>query len=478
LGKFFRLFTEDGGTSLVGGSIAFSILTIFSLYFLTKEMYGVTAGVIASLLLLSSPLYWFNGEMPLPYVVEGFFSVAFAFACYRTIKGEGKWLLVSAVVLGLAAGVRQSTPFLLLPLWLFSMRRSSLRRIAVSLSVFAMMCLAWYLTMAMLSGGVESYNKAVRAQFSAVVLSPLPFVEEIKIRGKILIKFIIYSLALGIIPFLYYLGRFFRIPLIVRDVRLKFLILWFLPSVIFFVMVNIWNSGHVIIILPPLFIYLAESVKGLGRDLACAWKRLLCGKNTLGRRIRGMASYRAFVSMSTVFLVTANVCFFLLTDTGVSYSEIRNGDSHLSELIRLTRENFPPERTIILTVMSNTQAGYYLRDYLVYCPLPLMFDASQIPIEVQNVYVSFNGQTTPKTYWIPTGFKIEPIDIPDGIDAVVMWEDEIAQYYRNPDRPLQEVGSSSSGSKVYFLRVRPGEKIYYDYHYLTVGHKGAGSDDG
>ncbi len=473
LGKLFSFFAGDAGTGLVWVSVIFSALTVFFLYRLSKDMYGLSNGVISSLLLVSNPLYWFNGEVPLPYVVEGFFSVAFAFICYRIITDRSNWLLASAIILGLASGVRQSTPFLLLPLWLFSMRKCPLRQIAISILTFAGISLAWYVAMAMLSGGIESYIKAVRAQFNfVVVVTHIPFWEQvIKYRSGIFARFMAYGITLGIIPLFYYFGRFFKIPLIAKDVRLRFLILWFLPSMIFFVTVNIWNPGHVIIILPPLLICIAESTKGLAGDLSDALniERFKQVQNILVRWIGKALSYRVIVSFLTAFLIIVNICAFLFTDIKVSYSTIRNNDNDFGDLVRLTRENFIPERTMILTVMTNTQASYYLRDYLVYCPLPLMFDTSMVPVEVQNLYVSFNGQTTPKTYWIPTEFKIEPIDIPDGIDTIVIWGDEIHGYYQNSDRPLQEVKSYPGKSKVYFLRANPGEKIYYNYHYLFVG---------
>jgi len=134
----------------------------------------------------------------------------------------------------------------------------------------------------------------------------------------------------------------------------------------------------------------------------------------------------------------------------------------------LTKENFKPEKTMILTCMLSTQAGFYLSDYLIYCPFPLIFDSSEVPIEAQNVYISFRHQTTPKTYWIPTGFKIKPITIPPGIDTVLLWEQKIAKYYHSYSRPLGEIESDTNDAKVYFFKVEQDDKIYYDYHFLSV----------
>jgi hypothetical protein len=148
---------------------------------------------------------------------------------------------------------------------------------------------------------------------------------------------------------------------------------------------------------------------------------------------------------------------------------LREADSHFSELIKLTKANFSAEKSMILTCRLNTQAGYYLPDYLVYCPFPLIFSRLELPIEAQNVYITYQRQTNPKRFWIPNNFKIEPISVPDEVNTLILLEEEIAQYYHNPGRPLQEIESNLNSTKIYFLRLRPDDRIFYDYHYLSVG---------
>ena len=163
-----------------------------------------------------------------------------------------------------------------------------------------------------------------------------------------------------------------------------------------------------------------------------------------------------------------NLYIFFFKATPVSYATIRHGDERLTELIKLTEENFKPEKAIVLTFIYNTQAALYLPDYFIYCPFPLIFSSSEVPVEAQNVYVSHRFQTSPKSYWIPTGFKIEPITLPAGIDTVVLWEKEIADYYQDSKRPLKRVDSISTNDKIYYFSIAPGERIYYNYNYLTV----------
>ena len=465
LAKFVDLFFRDSRLSLISVSIFSSAITIVLLYFLATKMYGRTNGVISSLLLLSCPLFWFNGEMPFTYALEGFFSVAFAFICYKIIIGEKKWFFVSAIILGLATGVRQNIIIMFLPLWLYAIKKCSFKKILISFIVFGVTCLAWFTPMIALSGGLKKYFTAVNAQFNTVVLHPSPFLDQIKIRVKIFATFMAYSLGLGLIPIFYYLGLFFRIPSIVEDIRLKFLLFWFIPAILFFIGLNVWNPGHVILILPPLFICLAESVKGLSRDLEQGIEKIFVESSNL---IKKIFSYKAILVSSIILLLLINVYIFLFKNTQVSYAAIQKGDSHLTELIKLTKENFVPEKSMVLALFYSTQAGYYLPDYLIYCPFPLIFGPDEVPMEAQNVYISFRHQTTPKTFWVPMGFKIKPIVVPDGIDTVILWEKKIAQYYRSSSRPLREIDSHINDVKVYFLKVKSTDKIYYDYHFWAV----------
>jgi hypothetical protein len=465
LGKLADLFVRDARLSLVGVSILASALTLFFLYFLATKMYGPSNGIISALLLLSSPLFWFNGEMPFTYTLEGLFSVIFAYSCYKIIIGEKKWLPVSAIILGLATGVRQNIIIMLLPLWLYSIRKCSLRNILISFIVFGVTCLTWFIPMTALTGGLKKYFTALDAQFKSVVIHPASFLFQIKTRGKIFVTFMIYSLSLGLMPIFYYFGRLFRIPSIVKDIRLKFLLFWFVPGTFFFIGLTIWNPGHVILILPPLFICLAESIKGFSKDLEEGIKNIIEESSNFFKKI---FSYKVIFFSSVVLLFLINFYIFLFKDTQVSYAAIHKGDAQLAALVRLTKENFEPEKTMLLTWGLNTQAGFYLPNYLIYCPFPLMFNSSEVPIEAQNVYISFRHQTTPKMYWIPTGFKIKPITIPPGIDTVILWEPIIAKFYQSSDRSLREIDSHINDVKIYFLKVKSKEKIYYDYHFWTV----------
>ena len=469
LAKFIDFFTDDARTSLIGISVFASAATLSVLYLLAKKMYGKTNGIICCLILLTSPLFWFNGEMPFTYALEGLLCTIFGLTCYGMLVGEKKWLFFAAISMGLATGVRQHIIIMFLPMWLYALKNCSIKQIVISFLIFGVVCLAWFIPMIMFSGGLTAYLTALEAQYMTWVVHPAPILFKLKLRGAIFLKFIIYSFGLGLFPMIYYFGYFFKPSAIVNDTRLKFICLWIFPLTLFYIGFNLYNPGHIVVLLPPVFIYLADSIRGLSIDFEDAFKNIFSGN--LYKRIKFLKmvfSFKSIAYLTTVILIVINIWIFLFKDTPVSYAAIQKGDLQLAELVRLTEKNFDNKQTAILACRFSTQAGFYLPDYRIYCPFPLIFSESELPIDAQNLYISFHYQTTPKTFWIPTNFEIEPIALPAGIDTLVLWEKELSEYYQVTNRPLKEIDSTITDDRIYYLSIEPGERIYYDYHYLTV----------
>jgi len=447
---------HDARVSLIAVGLIASAAAVFILYLLGAGMFGRSTGFWGSLLFLASPLFWYNGEMPFTYTLDGALTLAFAYACFRSLDRSAGWLYASAILLALATGSRQNIIILLFPLWVFILAKFPLKKIILSILVFGLTCLAWTAPLVILSGGLARYLDALGAQYARVVLHPAPFLFQVKTRGRILAGFLFTGLALGLAPLIYYLGRLLvkRRRLDVDTSKLAFLFFWIVPSLLFFVGVNIYNSGQVLVILPALFLIVAAGLELLVGDLIHAFGR-------------GISS-KALTAVAAAILLVAEASLFLFFDTAVSYASIKKEEGRLSEIIRLTRENSAPGKTVILACRLNTQAGYYLPEYEVWCPFPLIFPDEELPIGSQNVYVSRGRRTVPETYWKPTGFKIEPLLIPPGVETLVLWEDELAEFYEGPDRPLQTIGPGESGAKIYRLPVKPEEKLYYGYHHFQI----------
>ena len=107
LGKFLNSIFNNPNTSMIFISIIFSILTVFLIYLLVKQMFSIKVAVVASILLIFNPVFWFYGETATIYMGEAFFATLIAYTSYKVLKGSNnKYAYISAFFLGLSGGFR------------------------------------------------------------------------------------------------------------------------------------------------------------------------------------------------------------------------------------------------------------------------------------------------------------------------------------------------------------------------------------
>jgi hypothetical protein len=459
LAKLLNCFINDPTTTLVTISIIATALTVPTLYFLSFKMFGRSNAIISSALLASSPLFWYNGEIALPYALEGFVATSFAYVCYMTLSGHKNASLLSSILLALATGIRQNAVLLLFPLWLFSFRKLPLRRIIACLLLCAFFCLLWFIPLVILTKGFTNYMQVLAAQYMAAVAEPVPVVTAVIIRTKIFLRFLLWSLTIGI-PAIFFLYPQLLHKQFLKDVRITILLLWIAPATAFFITVNIWNPGHIQLILPPLFILLGQSLPIFSRSLMTLTSRLF--------PLPPLISHRSIITLTTSIIVAFNIVFFLFANAPICNNTIKDAESKLRDLVHLTKSNTLPNKSIILACWINTQAAYYMPEYRVYCPFPLIFDPTKLPVHRQNLYVSRNHQIEPPSYWMDTGFQITPINIPEAVDTLVVLEEEIADYYNNTNRPLQAITSKETGARIFLIKISFHNSVIYNYHSWTL----------
>jgi uncharacterized membrane protein len=117
------LLFHDAQITMVWISIIASALAVVALFYLGKAMWNRRVGLIAALLLASSPLFWFYGEIALPHTIDTFLVILSVWWLYEGVRGNDRYLLPAVVALGIAGGVRQQTLVFLAPLGPFAVRR-------------------------------------------------------------------------------------------------------------------------------------------------------------------------------------------------------------------------------------------------------------------------------------------------------------------------------------------------------------------
>ncbi|NMC54490.1 MAG: hypothetical protein GYA48_12730 [Chloroflexi bacterium] len=250
------MFFDNPNSSMVAISIFSSGLAVAVLYLLANAMFNRTTGVAASLFLTTSPLFWFYGEIALPHSLDAFLVIACALLLYAAQKNRtaGYW---AAGLTAAAGGFRPQTLVFLLPLLLYTVLRYQRAQIFRWAAIGVLVCLAWFIPLITLSGGLQSYLSILsqfsdRFQSSTSVFSGAGLPGLVR-NGAKLSLYTAYGLGfcgLGLIGFLV------RVKSIAKQSmnQILFLAIWMAPVLMYYLLVHMGQQGLVFVFLPALII--------------------------------------------------------------------------------------------------------------------------------------------------------------------------------------------------------------------------------
>lgn len=434
LGRLVNLLIRDPAASLVWISVVFSGFTAAAIFHLGKSMYGKDVGIITALLFITSPAFWFYGEVALSYITEAFFVTIFAYTCYKLLIGDNEYVVISALVLGIAGGFRQNTLFLLAPLWLFSLRKYPWKKIALAFLALAIVVGTWFALMVVLTGGIDKYLQATVAQAqSNVEGSSLLQIAELGVNALRIAVYTFYALSLGLILLACWAAR--QIPNVfklARDERVQVLFGWVIPSVLFYTLF-IRHPGHTFTFMPALLIVLALAIVELGSSIYPSHFGLTNRQNSAKH-----FSLNRVGLVITVLLVVGNTCFFLLVPpylfgykkviaTTPGWRTIRHRDQYLSGRFATIREHFSPITTAVLAGSYNFRhPDYYLRDY----------------------------QLTSLSYKVQSASEIV---LPGNVRTLVLFDEDLNEI--NENQEVTEEVILPSGDPLYYLSCQEDQEI-------------------
>ena len=346
------IFT-DAQTALVVVSMLASALAVAFLFLLGTRVASREIGLIAALLLLTSPPFWFDGEVALPYVVEGCASVALAFLLYKLLSGEKNSAPLAAVVFAISVGLRQQTALFFAPLVLYVFWKYSWRVRLEALAWFTLVCLLWFVPLMASAGGIGAYFTALRNLNTA-------FTDEYVLFGTggggALFRnaarmgaYVLYALNLAIIPLLLDAIHFASTRSLWNDERTRFFGLWILPSAIFYLFFHMGSPGLIYVFLPALCLLAAFGLEKITRS-NLRWRygavALLCAFNVF------------------LFLGTPPDLYTGRDVRVLNYRAIVEHDRSLSARVNAMRANFDPTTTLVIADDWRF-AEYYLPDFRV-----------------------------------------------------------------------------------------------------------------
>lgn len=352
--RLVDLLFHDANGTMVWISVAASGLAVVALYLLGREMWGRRVGLVAGLLLASSPLFWFYGEIALPHTLDTFLVLLSLWLLYRAGRGEDRLLWPAVVVLGVAGGVRPQTLVFLLPLALCAVWRVGWKRLLLAGLLGAAVCLIWSVPLMISCGGIGNYLEkmgtySARFQRTTSVLMGAGW-SGVAYNLRKLGIYTAYGLGGALIP----LGLYGAVRLACprwprRWGHLAFLGLWTVPPLFFYGLIHMGQQGLVFVFLPALLLLAAVATV----RLAGAWRR-------------------GWVAVALVLLLLNGGTFCLVpeyplgpdTQRLLTRDTLVNSDHYYQDRFAVIRERFSPQNTAILAANSD-HVAYYLPEYVV-----------------------------------------------------------------------------------------------------------------
>lgn len=431
LGRLVALLGMDAHLTLVWISVVASGLAVACLYLLGAEILPRREALAASLLLASSPLFWFYGVLALPHSLDCLVVIFTVWLLYRLWVGESELALPAAIVLGVAGGLRPQTQVFLLPLALYAARGLSAKKKAAAFAGLLITNLAWFVPLILWSGGIAAYLRMLSGFYFAFS-ETTSLIDGAGFRGlfRNLLKlgmYTAYGWGAGLLPVGIAVTRFRRLRTLVQGVTgfnrriLGFGLIWIAPSLAYYGLVHMGQQGLVFVFLPALLLASAVVIKNLPRPF---------GKAPIRSGLLGLISINALVFL---FMPT-----FPLGTTGpkiLTRNTLVEHDASYSVRFKTVRDAFSPEHAAILSSEWRFPQ-YYLPEYpLIHYALgsrwehnegePLQRDATHIDPEELGLRTDQRGQM----YVIIFDEEIEPFNT--SLDRLTKIEGEGTSHLRS-----------------------------------------------
>jgi len=348
LGRLVNFIVHDANLALVLVSIAASVLTVALIYQLALEWFGPGAATFAGLLFLFSPLAWFHGTVALTYSVEAAASALLGFLCWRIERGKSSFIVPTAIVLGISAGIRPSSILFLGSLFLFSLRHSGLKRQLLGIGVLGATVGAWFVPMIWASGGWAAYFGALSSLVRLVpsrdtVFNSSPVTSLARAFTIVFIYFLCFGAA-ALAPFAASCN-----PAPADKSKKLFTAVWIVPALCFFtfIFLKLVNSGYLLLVAAPTCIWLGAWIADW-YEMA-RWPRML-------------------KHASIAVCAMANVAIFLFFPAYCSYRSVRHFEAELQSTETALPLVGAPKDLLIVSFdnhfLGYRHAGYYLPGYL------------------------------------------------------------------------------------------------------------------
>jgi hypothetical protein len=348
-----------------------------AIFLLARRWVRDRAALLAAAAFAADPFVWQYSDIAFPYAVLALGSIVVAAACLWARGRGAREAALASAVFALAGGFRQDLLILLLPLWLWAIAPFGPRRLALCAAALAGVSLVWIVPTVALSGGIDAYLGALVSQTTFVS-------DTYSIFGQGTPAFVTnvaatsWSLGWGLFAFAPLAVAATLVVsrnawLVRRVTDGEFVLLWSLPPLVVYVVLQIGDWGYVLSALPGLYVLGARSVE-----------RILASTRRHPRPALA-AAWTALVALPAALFIWAPLPF--------SASDIAMHDEQLATRVAYVRTNFPARSTVILTREDFMLVRYYLPEYRSrqYDPDPYVRTSRRMRIRVEHVVVMTGG---------------------------------------------------------------------------------------
>jgi len=368
-------------------------------------MFGRKCGWGTGLILMTSPLCWFHGEIALSTIVDSALVVSFVFVCWRAIQQGVTWfrILEMAALLAAIAGVRAQSAPLLIPLWLYVLwgfARPCGRKLPGAIALVVGFSLLWFVPTVKSAGSIASYVHLLRLKsqidaprivwggggmgallndvycMGSACWVGLPGVGIIALTE--LIFWIVFAKPRAKDGFI---GT--------HNARRNVLLLWIVPTVLFGMFMYVALPGHILNFFPAVAILSSLGLVGLAERLATRFS--INRSWTLGFVLFLLVAVNAIV-----FVWPPRWAPRVLPGLPLTRMEIHQHDVDLSTCFRVIRDKWPLGNIVICHRLESFYWGFPQFEYYLpeYSNVMLAAHATMPGAAGTNVWIGYMHRTT------------------------------------------------------------------------------------
>jgi hypothetical protein len=425
--KLFGAFVPHVEQLFLVVAVFGSVVALVLLWAVGDRLFGAPTGLIAALLLLFHPAFWFAAlTNPVRiFLAAGAVGVAFCLAKALVSGPAVRWYYAGAFVYAVAGGFRPDLLFTLFPLMVYTAwrLRVDIRQGLLSAGLFLVPAAAWMAALVSSVGGVaslvlllQSYGEKQGSSTSPLLGASLSASLEMAYRATIW-------------TFVGALSWIWCVPLVLRrNQRIfskrqsEFLLTWLAPGFLFYVLVHVGDPDHPLSIIP----------------VTC-----LAGAVLLMRLASRHPPHRLPFIVAVAVLLNVFLFFEPINKTAkaASYKDLVYLDNHIEQIVD-SMGAFRAQGPVTAVCPSSAPAwrtvSYYFPDVPV---LVLESGDSGIP----------SGNLWSQNHPLPLPMRAGTVELP--ACGTVVWIDPTSRPFSEPS---QTILSSMPDTPITYAKVKPG----------------------